>query len=74
MVCVELLNKDKNKPNIKADNKSNMNDSTHFDDEHQTYGFRSERAAPFVPELQEFEKKFWNSIKNIKYFNLTNEF
>ena len=71
---LNFLTKYKNNPNIKADSKLNMNDSTHFDDEHQTYGFRSERAAPFVPELQEFEKKFWNLIKNIKYFNRTNEF
>ena len=47
---LNFLTKYKNNPNIKADSKSNMNDSTHFDDEHQTYGFRSERAAPFVHE------------------------
>ena len=59
---------------MKTDNKSNLNDSIHFEDEHQTYGFRSEKAAPFIPELQEFEKKFWILIKNIKYINRTNEF
>ena len=40
----------------------------------ENYGFRSGNAAPFVPILQEFEKKFWDIIKNVKFHNRPNEF
>ena len=40
----------------------------------ESFGFRSGNAAPIIPELLDFEKKLWNIVKNIKYFNRTNEF
>ena len=40
----------------------------------ENYGFRSGNAAPMVPQLQEFEKKFWAIIKNVKFYNRPNEF
>ena len=43
-------------------------------EEKETYGFKSGNAGPFIPELQDFEKKFWKMIKSTKYFNRPNEF
>ena len=33
----------------------------------ETYGFRSTKASPKVPELVPFEKKLFEMVKNIKY-------
>ena len=40
----------------------------------ETFGFKSGNAPPIIPEFLEFEKELWNIVKNIKYFNRTNEF
>ena len=57
-------------------NKSSLNtdDTLHFADEKENFGFKTEKAAPFIPELQDFEKSFWKLIKSVKYFNRTNKF
>ena len=38
----------------------------------ETYGFKTGNAGPMIPEIQDFEKKFWNLIKNIKFFDQPN--
>ena len=35
-------------------------------DQKETYGFKSGKAGPMIPELQEFEKKFWDRLKYLK--------
>ena len=40
----------------------------------ETFGFKSGNAPPIIPEFLEFEKELWSIVKNIKYFNRTNEF
>ena len=61
-----LLNKvqkqDRNLPN-----QSILNNTSIIADEKETFGFNTGNAGPFIPELQEFEKKFWLIIKNTKY-------
>ena len=50
-----------------------MNESSIIMDEKETYGFKSGNAGPFIPEIQEFERKFWLMIKNIKFFDQPNQ-
>ena len=40
----------------------------------ETFGFKSGNTPPIIPEFLEFEKELWSIVKNIKYFNRTNEF
>ena len=41
-------------------------------DRKETYGFKRGNAGQMIPEIQEFEKKFWNMLKNIKFFDQPN--
>ena len=40
----------------------------------ETFGFKSSRAAPFQPQLKEFEDKLQDIVKNIEFRNTTNAF
>ena len=48
------------------------NTSALFTDQKETFGFKSGKAGPMIPELQEFEKKFWAILKDVKFFNRSN--
>lgn len=48
-------------PDIKADDK-------------ETYGFRSTKPAPTIPELREFEDGLLHIIQNIKFRDIKDEF
>ena len=39
----------------------------------ETYGFKSANSGPLIPEIQDFERKFWGMIRNIKFFNPPNK-
>ena len=40
----------------------------------ETFGFRTTKASPAVPELKEFEYDFCNLLKNIKFVKRRNDF
>ena len=51
-----------------------MDESSIINDEKETYGFKNGNAGPLIPELQDFEKKFWSIIKNVKSYHKPNQF
>ena len=46
------------------DSEDTANNSTLLTDEKENYGFKKGNAGPIIPEIQEFERRFWAIIKH----------
>ena len=45
-----------------------------FSDENEMYGFKLTKSPPRIPELEEFEKKLFSMIENVKFKPVNNTF
>ena len=67
-------------PKLDSDIDESLNcsivDESFFEDSDDRFKrlFRTTNKAPFVPELQEFEREFWNLIQNIKFKSVNSSF
>ena len=59
---------------IEKQNNPNDDLDETFDEDFETYGFKSELKPPPVPDLADFEKACWDLIKNIEFKKVSNKF